>query len=162
MDVQSFSEIQADLEARVSRIVWCTVATVDTKGRPRVRILHPMWEGSTAWICTGRHSFKEKHLARNPFVSLSYWDPKHEQVYAECHVEWIDDVAEKQRIWELFKAAPSPYGYDPAMFWPGGPASDDFGVMKCTPWRIQLAGITPNGFENRVWRLERSAAGAGG
>ena len=30
MDVQSFSDIQADLESRVSRIVWCTVATVDT------------------------------------------------------------------------------------------------------------------------------------
>ena len=83
MEVDSFSEIQSDLEARV-------------------RILHPMWEGSTAFICTGRHSFKEKHLARNPFVSLSYWDPKHEQVYAECHVQWIDDAGEKQRVWDLF------------------------------------------------------------
>jgi hypothetical protein len=26
------------------RIVWCTVATVDGRGRPRTRILHPIWE----------------------------------------------------------------------------------------------------------------------
>ncbi len=158
MDAASFAEIQPDLDARVRRIVWCTVATVDTKGRPRVRILHPMWEGSTAFICTGRHSLKEKHLARNPFVSLSYWDPKHEQVYADCRAEWLDAPAEKQRIWDLFKATPQPYGYDPAMFWPGGPASDDFGVLRCTPSRIQLGGITPTGFENRVWRADAATA----
>ncbi len=85
------------------RIVWCTVASVDSKGRPRVRILHPVWEGQTALIGTGRHSFKEKHLPRNPFVSLSYWDPQHEQVYAECHAQWIDDVAEKQRVGDLLR-----------------------------------------------------------
>ncbi len=26
------------------RIVWATVATVATDGRPRTRILHPLWE----------------------------------------------------------------------------------------------------------------------
>ena len=26
------------------QIVWCSAATVDTKGRPRSRILHPIWE----------------------------------------------------------------------------------------------------------------------
>jgi uncharacterized pyridoxamine 5'-phosphate oxidase family protein len=154
----SFADIQADLDARVRRIVWCTVATVDTKGRPRVRVLHPVWEASTAYICTGRHSLKEKHLAKNPFVALSYWDPKHEQVYAECRSEWVDDVKEKTRIWELFKSTPSPYGYDPAMFWPGGPASDDFGVMRCTPWRIALTSMTPTGFENRVWQPTAQSA----
>ena len=114
--------------------------------------------GSTAWICTNRHSVKEKHLARNPFVSLSYWDPKHEQVYADCRAEWVDAPAEKQRIWNLFESTPEPYGYKPAMFWPGGPGGADFGVLKCTPWRIQLGGITPTGFENRVWRADAAAA----
>jgi uncharacterized pyridoxamine 5'-phosphate oxidase family protein len=151
-DAQSFSEIQPELDARVRRIVWCTVATVDTRGRTRVRILHPVWEGSTAYICTGRHTLKEKHLAKNPFVSLSYWDPKHEQVYAECRADWVDDVTEKTRIWELFKSTPSPYGYDPVMFWPQGPASEDFGVMRCTPWRLELMSMSPTGFASTVWR----------
>ena len=158
MSEPSFADIQPELESRVRRIVWCTVATVNTKGRPRVRILHPVWEGSTAYICTGRHSHKEKHLAKNPFVSLSYWDQQHQQVYADCRAEWVDDVAEKARIWELFKSTPSPYGYDPAVFWPGGAASETFGVMRCEPWRVELTAMTPTGFSSTVWRPRQGTA----
>ena len=79
MDVASFAEIEKDFMERVARIVWCTVTTVDRKGRPRARILHPIWERSTGWIATGRSSFKGKHLEANPYVSLSYWDPQHQQ-----------------------------------------------------------------------------------
>ena len=64
--VDSFSEIQEELEKRVRRIVWCTVATIDGKGRPRSRIPHPNLEGSTAWVLTGRDTLKTKHLASNP------------------------------------------------------------------------------------------------
>jgi len=137
----SFDEIKDEFNSRVSRIVWCTVTTVDGKGRPRARILHPIWEGSTGWICTGRHSFKERHIEKNEFVSLSYWDPQHQQVYAECKAEWEDDKGERQRVWDLFKSTPMPYGYDPAMFWPGGPASDEFGLLKLTPWRVEVSSI---------------------
>ncbi len=91
MDIASFAEIEEEFVARVSRIVWCTVATVDRQGRPRSRILHPIWEGSTGWIATGRHSLKEKHLAANAYVSLSYWDQEHQQVYVDAKAEWIDD-----------------------------------------------------------------------
>jgi general stress protein 26 len=157
-DAQSFAEIQPELESRARRIVWCTVATVDALGRPRVRILHPMWEGPIAFICTGRHSFKARHLAKNPFVSLSYWDPRHEQIYAECRAEWADDLAEKKRVWKLFASQPFPYGYDPGMFWPAGPESGDFGVLRCTPWRIALSSMTPTGFATTVWRPATAAA----
>jgi pyridoxine/pyridoxamine 5'-phosphate oxidase len=80
MDVGGFSEIEAEFEARTRRIVWCTVATVDRQGRPRTRILHPIWEGLTGWVATGRHSLKERHLASNSYVSLSYWDAQQKQV----------------------------------------------------------------------------------
>lgn len=134
----TFAEIEPELMARVSRIVWCTVTTVDSKGRPRSRILHPMWEGSTAWILTGRHSFKAKHLAKNPNVSLSYWDQAHEQVYVEATAEWEDDPAEKARLWKLVSETPEPYGYDPTPFWRGGATDPGFGLLKCTPRRIEL------------------------
>ena len=155
MDVESFSELQPDLEERVRRIVWCTVVTIDSQDRPRVRMLHPIWEGSTAWICTGRESHKAKHLARNPHVSLSYWDPQQQQVYADCKAEWVDDAEEKKRVWELFKSEEQPYGYDPSMFWPGGAEDASFGLMKCSPWRLELAGMKLGAdppFESRVWR----------
>jgi general stress protein 26 len=154
MDVGSFDEIRADFMARISRIVWCTVATVDRAGRPRTRILHPIWEDTTGWIATGRHSHKEKHLAGNPYVSLSYWDSQHEMVYAECKAEWVDDAAQKERIWELFKSTPPPLGYDPAIIWADGPTNEDYGLLKLTASRIELYALMDmmQGKGTRVWR----------
>jgi general stress protein 26 len=152
MDVSSFTEIADEFNRRVRRIVWCTVSTIDRKGRPRSRILHPIWEGATGYIATGRHSFKEKHLAANPFVSLSYWDPQQEQVYVDCRSEWEDNPAEKRRIWELYKSTPPPLGYDPAMIWRGGPDDPVVGIMKLTPWRIELSSLRALTEPKLIWR----------
>lgn len=156
MNAASFDDIGAEFNARVARIVWCTVSTVDAKGRPRSRILHPIWEGSTGWIATGRNSHKAKHLARNPYVSLSYWDQQHQQIYADCKAEWVDDLAERRRIWDLYKNTPPPLGYDPAIIpvWKDGPESPEFGILKLTPWRIELYAINQmaTGQEPSVWR----------
>jgi general stress protein 26 len=156
MDVSSFAEIEKEFSDRTQRIVWCSVSTVDRKGRPRSRILHPIWEGTTGWILTGRNSFKTKHLAGNPYVSLSYWDPEHQQVYAECRAGWVEDPAEKRRIWELCKTTPEPVGYDPILFFRDGPDSPDFGVLCLTPWRIEISAIADmvQGKPPRVWRQE--------
>jgi general stress protein 26 len=154
MDVTNFSEIEDEFTTRVSRIVWCTVATVDRKGRPRTRILHPIWEGPTGWIATGRHSHKERHLAANPYVSLSYWDGQHQQVYADCEAKWEDSTEEKRRIWELYKSTPPPLGYDPGMIWQDGPDHADYGLVKLTPWRIELwsLGDMMAGTPPLIWR----------
>lgn len=153
-DAASFSEIEQEFMRRVARTVWCSVATVDRKGRPRTRILHPIWEGSTGWIATGRHTLKTKHLARNPYVSLSYWDPQHEQIHADCKAEWVDDQAEKVRIWELYKATPPPLGYDPGMIWQGGVDDPTYGLLKLTPWRVELFALknVMTGEGPQVWR----------
>jgi general stress protein 26 len=154
MDVAAFSELESRFKAITERIVWCTVTTVDRKSRPRSRILHPIWEGNTGWIATGRHTFKAKHLARNPFVSLTYWDPQHEQAIVECKAQWQDDAATKQRIWNLLKTTPEPVGYDPAAFWPGGADEPGFGVLKLTPWRLEVWSLRAmaRGEPAQVWR----------
>ncbi|MCB1644039.1 MAG: pyridoxamine 5'-phosphate oxidase family protein [Pseudomonadales bacterium] len=141
MDVENFSVIEEEFASRIRRIVWCTFVTVDRRGRPRSRILHPIWEGHTGWVATGRHSHKALHIAGNPWVSLSYWDQQHEQVYAECQAAWADDEETRVRIWELYKATPAPLGYDPAMIWPQGPEDESYGVLKLTPWRIELSSL---------------------
>lgn len=87
MDVASFQDIEDKFNETARRVVWCTFTTMDRQNRPRSRILHPVWDGTTGWIATGRQSHKAKHLANNPFVSLSYWDQQHEQVHAECKAE---------------------------------------------------------------------------
>lgn len=153
MDVADFAGIEPEFMERVRRIVWATVATVDRQGRPRSRILHPIWEGATGWIATGRDSFKARHLARNPHVSLCYWDAQHEQIYADCVAEWVDDPAEKRRIWELFKSTPPPLGWDPGMIW-SSVEDPSYGLLRLTPWRIELSalGEMMQGKGPRVWR----------
>jgi general stress protein 26 len=154
MEVTSFEEIADDFKSRTTRIAWCSVATVDRKGRPRQRILHPIWEGPTGWIATGRHSHKEKHLAANPHVSLSYWDPQHQQVYVDATAAWEDDAAEKRRIWDLYKSTPPPLGYDPGMIWQGGVEDPTYGLLKLTPWRIEIYGLNNMATMEppKVWR----------
>ena len=154
MDVASFDDIAGELHARAARIIWCTMATVDRQGRPRSRILHPIWEGDICWAATGRGSFKSKHIAHNPYVSLSYWDPQQQQIYADCRAEWEDGLEEKARIWELYKSTPPPLGYDLAMFFGDGPEDPRYGLLKLTPWRIELWSLPDmmSGIPNKVWR----------
>jgi general stress protein 26 len=147
-----FDAIAEEFAARTRRIVWCTVATVDEKGRPRTRILHPIWEGTQGWIATARHSLKEKHLAGNPNVSLSYWDAEQQNVYVEATAAWEDDPGERRRIWELYKSAPPPLGYDIGDFFPGGPEGGAWGLLKITPRRIELSGMADGPAARRVWR----------
>jgi general stress protein 26 len=153
MEATNFSELAQEFDARVKRIVWCSVATVDRRGRPRQRILHPIWEGTTGWIATGRETLKTKHLAKNPHVSLSYWDQQHEQIYVDAKAEWVDDQKEKLRIWELYKSTAPPLGYDPGMIWQGGPDDPTYGLLKLTPWRIELHGLYTmmSGTPPKVW-----------
>ena len=151
----AWEEVAPDFMARTRRIVWCTVATVDPSARPRTRILHPLWEGTTGWIATGRHSMKEKHLAANPNVSLSYWDPQQQNVYVEATASWEDDPDQRRRVWDLYKSAPPPLGYDIGDFFPGGPDGGAWGLLKLTPSRIELSGMadTAAGLPmRRVWR----------
>jgi hypothetical protein len=59
---------------RVHDTARCNAATVDTRGRPRSRIWHPIWGGKTGRIATNRNTLKIRHPARNPYLSLCYLD----------------------------------------------------------------------------------------
>ena len=61
MKISSFSEIEAEFIERVHTVVWCSVATVDTKNRVRSRILHTIWEGATGWADTTMLHAEAKH-----------------------------------------------------------------------------------------------------
>jgi general stress protein 26 len=147
-DVERFAEIEAEFIDRVHRIVWCNMATVDGQGRPRSRIVHPIWDGSTGWIATNRDSFKNRHLAVNPYVSLAYTADITRPVYVDCVAEWADGIADKRRVWGMFSAASEPLGYDPAPFFV---AVDhpNFGVLRLTPWRIAV--VTQSPYTSLVW-----------
>jgi hypothetical protein len=156
VEVTDFSEIEAEFIQRVHTAVWCSVATVDSQQRPRSRILHPIWERATGWIGTYRNSFKGRHLAHNPYVSLAYIADISKPVYADCSAEWVDELTEKQRIWTLFATTPPPLGYDPAPLF-GSPDHENFGLLKLTPWRIELVTFPAESLAaSPVWRRRTS------
>jgi hypothetical protein len=150
--------------AMAHRIVWCTAASVDAAGRPRSRVLHPIWEwraGSlTGWIATSPTRTKRAHIAASPYLSLSYWHPDHDTCVAECRVAWCFDTETRERVWNTFKAAPPPVGYDPGIIpiWTS-PSSDAFAVLRLEPWRLRVfpgMALTARRGEVLVWEEERA------
>jgi hypothetical protein len=149
------------------RIVWATVATVDTRGRPRARILHPYWhwDGTalTGWIATSPTPIKRAHLENSPFVSVTYWTPAHDTCTAECRATWVLDDAGRQEVWRMFVAAPEPVGYDPANMppWVGGPTSPAFAGLRLEPWRLRvLPGSVMLGDGGKLLTWAADAGGA--
>ena len=126
------------------QIVWASVATVDADCRPRTRILHPLWQwdGSalTGWIATIPTQLKREHLAAHPEISISYWTTNHDTCSAEATAQWHFDDETCIAVWDMFKHAPAPVGYDPAIIpqWKGGPTSDDFAALRLTPTRLRV------------------------
>jgi len=122
--------------------VWCAMTTVDAQGRPRSRVVHPVWtfDGSelTGWLTTRRSPVKTAHPARTPFVSLAYIGAGTDFAYFDCKAEWVTE-AEKALCWEAFLEAPEPARYDPATIWPEGPAAGTFEALRFTPYRVQAA-----------------------
>jgi hypothetical protein len=125
------------------RIVWCTAATTGTDGRPRTRVLHPIWEwdGSTltGWIATSPSSPKAAELAAVPALSLNYWAPDHDTCTADCDAAFESDPAAVAAGWRRFAEGPEPVGYDPSII-PGwdSPESPGFGVLRLAPRRLRV------------------------
>lgn len=136
-------EIAPAFVAMAHRIVWCTVATVGSDGRPRTRILHPIWEWDgtdlTGWIATSPQSPKAADLAEQPAVSLTYWDATHDTCTADCDTEWENTDEQRQAGWDRFANGPVPVGYDPSIIpaWTS-PAAPGFGILRLTPTRLRV------------------------
>ena len=125
------------------RIVWCSAATVDSKGRPRSRIFHPMWkwdgDSLQRWIATSPTPVKLAHLKASPYISLNYWIASHDTCVAECRVAWAFDEATRAEVWDMFLRAPEPLGYNPTII-PGwdSPKSEKFVALRLDPWRLKV------------------------
>ena len=134
--------VEKEFVERAHRIVWCSVATVGPDHRPRTRILHPLWELEnelTGWIVTRETPVKVRHLAFSPYLSCSYWEPSHETAVADCRADWVTDTATRQRVWELYRAAPPPLGYDFWNVFPAGPAGESPSLLRLSPYRLRVS-----------------------
>ncbi|MGH9084255.1 MAG: pyridoxamine 5'-phosphate oxidase family protein [Acidimicrobiales bacterium] len=137
------ADIAPAFVAIAHRIVWCTVATVAVDGRPRTRILHPIWEWDgtdlTGWIATSPQSPKAADLEWQPAVSLTYWDATHDIATADCDTKWETTDEQRRAGWDRFAHGPAPVGYDPSIIpaWtsPDAPA---FGILRLVPNRLRV------------------------
>jgi len=145
-------------------IVWCSAATVDGSGRPRSRILHPIWEWNgeqlVGWIATSPSPVKRAHLANAPAMSCSYWTPGQDTCEAAVTATWCVDAPTRERVWSLFENGPTPVGYDPRLI-PGweSPASESFLALRLDPWFLRVfpgSVLLGGGGHVLVWRAEPS------
>jgi general stress protein 26 len=125
------------------------MATVGPDGRPRSRIVHPVWEGDTAWMTSLRVGPKAGDIDRNPFVSLAYIGDPVKPAYAECVASWVDDRDERTEIWKRIAAIPEPLGYNTeAMF--GSYDFPNLTMLRLKHWKIRLT-VAGDAAARRIW-----------
>jgi hypothetical protein len=144
------------------RIVWASAATVDARGRPRTRILHPVWQWDgtrlVGWIGTSPTPVKRAHLAAHPFMSLNYWSPAQDTCVAECRAELLLDDETRTAVWNLFLNTPEPVGYNPRIVpvWES-PTCAAFAAIRLDPWRLRVfpgSAMLGKGGAVLKWRSE--------
>jgi general stress protein 26 len=149
MRVSSFAEIQLEFIERAHRMVWCDMATVGRDGRPRTRIVHPVWEGDTAWMTSLRVGPKAEDINRMPYVSLAYVSDPLKPAYAECVASWVDDRDERIAIWERIAVIPQPLGYNTETMF-GSYDVLNLTMLRLDPWKIRLT-FAGNPSARRIW-----------
>ena len=148
----SDSKFWDKVHAAAAKATWAYLATVNGT-QPKVRVVHPAFEGERVWVATGRASAKAGHVDKNPKVELFYQigaDMVHLTVTGTA--KFVEDLTEKKRIWNG-----KVFDYDLSQFWPAGPESKDFGLMLITPDRVELTSLPEmmTGKKPEVWRASR-------
>lgn len=145
------------------RIVWCSVATVDRRHRPRARVLHPIWEprpdGLVGWIVTRPTPLKRAHLAHVPYLTCSYWDATHDVAIADCAASWVGDRAVHSYVWDLFREADPPLGFDFEQIFPDGPTVPDAALLRLDPWRLHVADLDVLYGRKQAFKWRRESGG---
>ena len=158
--MSDFAQTATAFVEMAHRIVWCSASTVDAHGRPRSRILHPIWQWDgvrlVGWIGTTPTATKRAHLNASPYMSLNYWSPSHDTCVAECRATWALDNETRTTVWDMFLNTPEPLGYNPRVIpaWES-PTCDAFAVIRLEPWRLRVlpgTALTRQGGELLKWR----------
>ena len=139
------AEFFAAVDAACKKAVWCAVATVHGNA-PRVRIVHPTWDGQVLWFATGPQSPKADQLRANPSVDIQYQvaPPDFVHVMVRGTAELVNDAASRQHAWDVID-------YDLTAFGSTGPDDPNFCPVRITPTRVELSEMF--GSQNkRVWR----------
>ncbi|MGB7062220.1 MAG: pyridoxamine 5'-phosphate oxidase family protein [Candidatus Zixiibacteriota bacterium] len=102
-------------------------------GQPRVRPVAAMVEDDmSVWIATSAASRKVEQIKTNPRVSLAFvQQPQGEKAATIIgEAEIVEDMEQKKRVWGLAS-------YDPSQFWPDGPETKDYCVLKINIKKVE-------------------------
>ena len=142
----SREHILATARAIAATARYATLMTVANNAVPHGRIVDPLAldDDLTIHVATVATSRKVQEIARNPRVSLLYFDAAGgSYVTFSGRAAFVRDAAEKQRKW---KPEWSP-------FYPGGPGGTDTVLFRIKPSRLEIvspaAGINN---DPRTWR----------
>jgi general stress protein 26 len=154
-----FEPLRADFLRITADIAYCTATTVDPQGRPRSRVMHPIFEVvdgvPQGWALTDRTPLKDRHIAANPYVGCSYWSPAQDTVTIDCAAAWVDDTDVLRQVWDIF-ASPDPPGWgDLSGYGEAGISHPRFHVLRLDPYRVQILRsdqFAVGDFTPRSWR----------
>jgi general stress protein 26 len=99
----------------------------------RVRPVSSMVEDDmSVWIATSVASRKVQQIKKNPKVSLAFvQQPQGEKAATIIgEAEIVEDLEQKKRVWGLAS-------YDPSQFWPDGPETKDYCVLKINIKKVE-------------------------
>jgi uncharacterized pyridoxamine 5'-phosphate oxidase family protein len=154
---EMFADLEKDFLRIMSEVVLCTVTTVSESGKPRSRMLHPLWEvvdgKPIGWVFTMPSPVKAKHLAGNPNVAISCMSPTGQLVLAQAVANWVEDLPSKKHVYDLFNNTPPPAGVDLSLFLIDGPEHPNFHVLRLDPTMVQVNTEFPQTFTPRMARL---------
>jgi general stress protein 26 len=127
------------------KAIWCAVATIDGN-EPRVRIVHPTWDGDVLWFATGPESPKARQMRDNSNVDIQYQvaPPDFIHVLVRGTAELITDQETKNHAWEAID-------YDLTAFGSTGPDDANFLPVRIRPTRVELSEMFGS-VNKRVWR----------
>lgn len=127
------------------KAVWCAVATI-AGNEPRVRMVHPTWDGEVLWFATGPQSPKADQLRNNANVDIQYQvaPPDFIHVMVRGKAELITDQETKNHAWDAID-------YDLTAFGSTGPDDANFLPVRIRPTRVELSEMFGS-VNKRVWR----------
>ena len=146
IDQSEHDQFFKDADAYARTATWCALAT-ETDGEPRVRMVHPTWEGEILWLATGPETLKAKQMAINPIVDIQYQvaPPDFIHLMIRGRATLISDDAVREHVWN------NVMDYDLAQFWPEGPTDPNYVAVRIDPDRVELSKMFGT-MDKRVWR----------
>jgi general stress protein 26 len=116
---------------------YCFLITQGESDWANVRLMQPFKpkEDLTIWFGANPKSRKVREIGQNDQVAVSYENPReHAYVTLLGHARTESNVNERRKYWRQ----------EWARFWPQGPESNDYVLIKFVPSRIELMNISRN------------------